>query len=59
MEQKQHKPHSEANSRSGNKRSTPQRNGRYDEAGRQSQYFSRAHQGEKRNPSYYHGIMRG
>ena len=57
MVQKQAKQ-SEFNSRGGNKRGRTQRNGRYGDTGRTSNYFSRAHQGEKRDPGYRNGIMR-
>ncbi|GEM_PF-2164657 len=55
----QQKPkQSEFNSRGGFKRERPQRNGRYGDAGQKSDHFSRAHQGQKDEPSYRNGIMR-
>lgn len=48
----------EFNSRSGNKRSMPKRNGRYGNAGQKDEFSSRGPSSDRRNPCYSHGIMR-
>jgi len=49
---------SEFNSRGGNKRGRPQRNGRYGDTRPEKEFCSRSTTGSKRNPGGSHGIMR-
>ena len=46
------------NSRSGNKRDRPRRNGRYGDTRPEKEFSSRSTTGSKRNPGGSHGIMR-